>query len=304
MNARTCLDTALRWSPAQPLFRWRTARKLTVLAYHTVEVPEQFERHLDFLLRSMHPVSLDEVLDAVAGRRRLPRRAVLITFDDGHRSVFEEARPLLRARGMPAAVFVVAGLLDTATPYWFGEARELVRRGGRVDGITATAPDAVVRAMKKMPDEVRLKALDALRATAASTVPAMPQLKQQELSMLEEAGIAVGNHTLTHPCLDQCTGAKIVEEVELAHEMLIDALGHPPRAFAYPNGDEDPRVVRAVAECGYEAAFLFDHRLSPVPPPNPLRISRARVDASTSLDRLAVIVSGLHPAVHHARGRD
>jgi hypothetical protein len=50
-------------------------------------------------------------------------------------------------------------------------------------------------------------------------------------------------------------------------------------------------------------AFLFDHRVNPATPGHPLRISRVRVNDHTSLDRFAVIVSGLHPALHHARGR-
>lgn len=297
------LDTALRWSLAQPLFRWRAARRLTVLAYHTVSDPEQFARHLDVLLQTMRPVSLEEVLGTVRGRHRLPPQAVLVTFDDGHRSVLEEGAPLLQARGIPAVVFVVAGLLGTDTPYWFTEARELVRFGGRADGVDSADPDAVVRAMKRLPDAERLAALEGLRCTAGTPAPRLPQLHKEELKELERMGVAVGNHTLTHPCLDRCSDAKVKEEVEKAHAVLAEALGHVPRAFAYPNGDEDPRVVEAVARCGYEAAFLFDHRQSPVPPPEPLRISRLRIDTTSSLDRLRTATSGLHPALHHALGR-
>ena len=38
-------------------------------------------------------------------------------------------------------------------------------------------------------------------------------------------------------------------------------------------------------------------------PGHPLRLSRVRVNSDTSLDRFAIILSGLHPALHHARGR-
>ena len=82
-----------------------------------------------------------------------------------------------------------------------------------------------------------------------------------------------------------------------------DALGHAPRTFAYPNGDWDGRAEEALADAGYEAAFLFDHRANPATPRHPLRISRLRVNSTTSPGRFATIVSGLHPALHRARGR-
>jgi hypothetical protein len=49
-------------------------------------------------------------------------------------------------------------------------------------------------------------------------------------------------------------------------------------------------------------AFLFDHRLAPLPLREPLRISRLRVNSDTSTDRFRIILSGLHPTVHRVRG--
>ena len=131
----------------------------------------------------------------------------------------------------------------------------------------------------------------------------MPQLQREELPVLEAGGITVGNHTLTHPCLHQCDETTIRHELEASQRILAEALGHAPRTLAYPNGDHDPRVRRAVAELGFEAAFLFDHRLSAKPPEDPLRISRLRVNADTPMDRFKIILSGLHPALHRLRGR-
>jgi hypothetical protein len=80
-------------------------------------------------------------------------------------------------------------------------------------------------------------------------------------------------------------------------------IGHPPRAFAYPDSQSDPRVQRALARIGYEVGFLFDHRVNDRSLLDPLSLSHVRVDSTTSIDRFATIVSGLHPAIHHARGR-
>jgi peptidoglycan/xylan/chitin deacetylase (PgdA/CDA1 family) len=291
-TTRANLDRLLARSPAQWAFHRRARQRLAVLAYHAVDDPARFAAQLDHLTRWAHPLSLDAVVATVRGRRGLPEGAVLVTFDDGARSVYDEALPLLRERGIPAVAFVVTGLLDTDDPYWWTEVEALARGEG--------VP--LVRRLKAMPDDDRLATIAELRRVATSPAPRVPQLRRHELRALESAGIAVGNHSHTHPCLPRCADGKIGAEVADSHAVLTDALGHAPVAFAYPNGDCDARTHEVVHGRGYDVAFLFDHRLSPAVPADPLRVSRLRVDSTTSLDRFRTIVSGLHPAVHRLRG--
>jgi peptidoglycan/xylan/chitin deacetylase (PgdA/CDA1 family) len=247
-------------------------------------------------------VSLAEVLSAFEGGAPLPRRAVLVTFDDGHRSVLDVGLPLLRERGIPAVAFVVAGLVDTDTPFWWTETIELAGRGGSVAGMPPLAPPDVVRALKRAPDDRRRDAIEELRRTASGLVTPTPQLSSADLRALESAGIAIGNHTWSHPCLGRCSDDVVREEIERAHGMLEDALGHAPASFAYPDGDYDPRAAWALRDLGYRAAFLFDHRLSLPRPRDRMAVSRLRVNSTTTLDRFRTITSGLHPTVHRARG--
>jgi peptidoglycan/xylan/chitin deacetylase (PgdA/CDA1 family) len=304
VDARTevWLDAALRMSPAQPVFHWRAARRLAVLAYHGVDDPDRFAQHLDHLRGTACPVSIDQVLSAFEGGAPLPRRAVLVTFDDGHRSVLDVGMPLLRERGIPAVAFVVAGLVDTDAPFWWTEVIELAGRGGSVAGMPPLAPPDVVRALKRVPDDRRRAAIDELRRTASGPVTATPQLSSAELRTLESAGIAIGNHTWSHPCLGRCSDDVVRDEIERAHRALRDALGHAPASFAYPDGQHDPRASWALRDLGYRAAFLFDHRLSAPRPRDRMAVSRLRVNSTTTLDRFRTITSGLHPTVHRARG--
>lgn len=61
------------------------------------------------------PVSIDDLLAARDGRRPLPEKAVLLTFDDGLKSVYTRVFPLLKAYRYPAVVAVVGDWLDAAT---------------------------------------------------------------------------------------------------------------------------------------------------------------------------------------------
>jgi len=90
-----------------------------IVMYHGVEDREgplfvdrtTFAAHLDAVVASRLPVlTMSEIADRLR-ERRLPARAVALTFDDGFVSVVDSAVPLLVERGLRATVFCVAGRL-------------------------------------------------------------------------------------------------------------------------------------------------------------------------------------------------
>ncbi len=93
-----------------------------VLQYHHVATdtpastsisPEDFRAHLEYLRdNGFNVVALDTMVDALRGGGELPDRAVAITFDDGHLSIYETAFPMLRSFGFPFTLFVSTGPID------------------------------------------------------------------------------------------------------------------------------------------------------------------------------------------------
>ena len=205
---------------------------------------------------------------------------------------------------MPAAAFVVAGLVGTDEAFWWDEVATLADRGFAPPSMAVATPQEVVRALKLIPDGERRAAIAELRARAGGRVPdPRRQLTVADVQALAAGGIAIGSHSLTHPCLDRCTDAVLAEELTRSRALLGEMLGRAPDAVAYPNGNYDGRVVVAARDAGYRVGFLFDHRLGPLTPPDPMAVARVRVNSDTGMDRFATIVSGLHPAIHRARGR-
>jgi peptidoglycan/xylan/chitin deacetylase (PgdA/CDA1 family) len=301
-HVEPAVDWILAHGPAQTLFRARLGRGAIVLAYHGIDRSELFQEHFKFLLRHYRPISLADLVAACRRRNELPRRAVLLSFDDGDKSLIDIVLPLFREHGIPGIAFVIAGLLESNQVPWWSDVEGLLASGGTSPSIRESNPAFAIRALKKMPEVDRQAAVKELRASASTMTAPADQLTEADLRTLEAGGIAIGNHTSTHPCLTRCTTARVETEIREAHAKLESSLGHPPTAFAYPNGDWDPRAERVLEELGYEAAFLFDHRTSPRRIADPLRISRLRVDSSTTIDRFRMIVSGLHPALHRLRG--
>ena len=267
------------------------------LAYHKAEPPGRLRRHVT-VARRWATGGLDD-LETTSLEQPL-----LLTFDDGHRSVLEVALPVLRERGMTAVVFVVAGLVRTYQPFWWDEVADLVRADGATERVEMGEPVEVVRRLKRVPNEERLAAIEDLRRTAREPARRCPQLTADELRELEAGGIEIGNHTLTHPCLDMCDDDTIRYELRESQRILTEILGKPPRYFAYPNGNVTKRVRDLVEAEGFEAAFLFDHRVQKLPIQDPMMISRLRVDASASMFRFRLITSGIHSWLYHKLRRD
>jgi peptidoglycan/xylan/chitin deacetylase (PgdA/CDA1 family) len=296
------LDRVLRWSPLQYASIMRERARPAVLAFHGVDDPEGFAGLMDRVRRDLHPISPDELHQAMNGRRSLPERSVLVTFDDGHRSVLDDGLPILAERGIPAVAFVVAGLLSTDRDFWWSSVMDLVAAGGSVPGNEGmTGPD-LIRHLKRVANQARIEAIADLERSAGRPPAKRPQLTKDDLSALQRGGIEIGNHTWSHPCLNRCDESTIESEIVDAHRSLAQTLGAPPKWFAYPNGDWDERAEAVLTRLGYQLAFLFDHRMADLAG-SPLRVSRLRVNSDTSTDRFAIISSGLHPAIHRARGR-
>ncbi len=100
---------------------------LTVLNYHdvvddlrdagssdsTAITTDHLVAHFDWLLANgFHVVGFDDVVAAIEGRRALPPKAVLLTFDDGLESEYTRVWPLLRAYNYPALMALVGSWMD------------------------------------------------------------------------------------------------------------------------------------------------------------------------------------------------
>jgi peptidoglycan/xylan/chitin deacetylase (PgdA/CDA1 family) len=95
---------------------------------------------------------------------------VLITFDDGARSIHDLALPILCAKGVAGIAFVIADLIDTETPFWWNEVETLVRSGSQIAEFPRLSPADIVRQLKQVDNEHRLAVLAALRNNA-TTIP-------------------------------------------------------------------------------------------------------------------------------------
>lgn len=292
------------WFSIEGAARWPTRRRLRVLAYHDVESADVFARQMQHVCRHYAPVSGSEVALAVRGERELPDYALWVTFDDGHASVVRNGLPVLDALGIRATLFVCPGLIESRGPFWWDVVNRAVQEGIRVQSATELPADALVTALKSVPDHRRRAIVaDFESALANRGVTAhSDQMTVAELHQWQQHGQQVGNHTWDHPCLDQSDAGAQGAAIRKADEWLTQHVDPSARVFAYPNGDWTADAELLLREDGYELALLFDHRLAATSQP-PYRISRLRVSTRASMRRFSAIVSGAHSAGYHLSRR-
>ncbi len=116
--------------------RYRLRPKALILAYHRVAdlatdpfqlavTPGHFAEHLEALRKHASPVSLRQLTRAL-GDGRVPRRAVVVTFDDGYADNLHAALPLLERHEIQATVFIASGYVGRSGEFWWDELERLV----------------------------------------------------------------------------------------------------------------------------------------------------------------------------------
>ena len=68
--------------------------------------PELFESHLEYLRDNAVVISMDDYVDALESGKDLKPRTVVLTADDGYRSLYTEAFPLLKKYNMPMTIYL------------------------------------------------------------------------------------------------------------------------------------------------------------------------------------------------------
>lgn len=92
-----------------------------------------FEAQMRYLKDNAYRViTLGELEGFLNGKRQIPKRAVVVTIDDGYRSTYEIAYPILRRLGLRATLFVYTDFVGGGLSLTWDQMREM-RQSGVID---------------------------------------------------------------------------------------------------------------------------------------------------------------------------
>lgn len=80
--------------------------------------PQEFEKHLILIRKKFDVLSIDECAQIIESGEKLPRNALVISFDDGYLDNLEVAIPILEAYNFPIVFYLATRYLDASSPQW------------------------------------------------------------------------------------------------------------------------------------------------------------------------------------------
>ena len=273
-----------------------------VLCYHRIFEPESdphllsvspdyFRQQLQVIKRIAHPLSLDQLGEAV-GRRNLPRRGVIITFDDGYLDNLENALPILREVGLPATIYIATGYVETDREFWWDDLERLTLGPTNLPRILRLQVNNRIRewdlddelandrqwnvlatgkknarqrlfcdlhaALRPLVEPLQQEVLDQLRRLNGTVREARPFYRCMTRSELEtlaaDSLITLGAHTVTHCDLDYRNREEQQAEIAGSKQELTKLIGRSVEHFSYPYGSFNDESVALCQQNNFRSA--------------------------------------------------
>jgi peptidoglycan/xylan/chitin deacetylase (PgdA/CDA1 family) len=278
--------------------RWlksRLVESALILGYHRISeasqdpyslcvTPRHFAGHLEALRKYANTISLEELVHALE-ERNLPRRAVVVTFDDGYADNLYEAKPLLEQYEIPATVFITTGYIGRE--FWWDRLEHILFFPERLPGklcleinnksYKMTLGEAFKKSRKDENINLRLnflltlykqllplslndreKALEHIFAWAGA--PSNDDLNKRALSADEIVELAkgdligIGAHTITHPILEKLSKENQKQEIQQSKAYLEKILNAKVTCFSYPHGNPSEETISLVRKSAFICA--------------------------------------------------
>ncbi len=231
-----------------------------VLAYHDVEDDAADQRYLSvrtsalneqiswLLHNGYHVISVQDILDAHDGKKTLPPKAVLLSFDDGYSSFYTRVWPLLQAWNVPALWAPVGSWVDTPE-------NQKVNFGGLMTPRDRFATWDMVRELSRSP----LIEIGSHTWASHYGIPANPQGSREPAIANRFYDKATGRYET-----DRQFNQRIGDDVRKVTDKITQVTGKAPRAWVWPYGAANGTSLAIARQQGYQLAFTLEDGLGNV----------------------------------------
>lgn len=232
----------------------------TAICYHDVKSidqgdldPDQYALSPENLLaqfewlkvNGFQPVSVDELLQAQKGIKPLPKKAVLLTFDDGYLSFYTKVYPLLRLYNYPAIFAIVGSWLDVPEGKY-------VQYG---DKKIAGSYFLTWRQLKEMQDSGLVEIASHSYAMHVG-IQGNPQGNKQPAAVTRHY-LTVGGYET-----DKEYRARIQADLARNSALIEKRIGKRPRVIVWPYGAYSKETVELAASLGLSVNLTLEESLA------------------------------------------
>jgi len=239
-----------------------------------------FDQQLSYISRHYHPMSLSELNHCFLQGKKPPKNAIVITIDDGYGDFYDIAYPLLRKYQIPSTLFITTGFVDNRLWLWPDQVSWLLKYAGKGRESLSIGPvkllkgdvqawewQALIDYLLTVTDMEKHQLIAQIAEVWELDLPVKAPAEYaavtwQQLREMQESGVEVGGHTVTHPSLGQVDENQAIEEIEGSKRELEKFLGKGERTFCYPNGtsaDYNEKIKEVVKRAGFSCSVTAFH---------------------------------------------
>ena len=264
----------MRFSGLPVLFRELVQRNtVTILLFHDID-KQTAEQAFAYLSKHYSIISLQDYLDARKNGRPLLKKALIITFDDGHIRNYE-LLSVFKRYDMPVTIFLCAGIVGTNRQYWFKAQMKSLDKAS----------------LKKITNYERLNILGNIGFKQEKEFDRPQALTKEQISEMRKF-VNFQAHTLFHPILPKCRDVKAEEEILQSKTVLEKNFNLKINAIAYPNGDYSLRDIELAKQAGYECGLTIEFGFNTTQT-DLFRLKRLSVNDTSKMDEFIVKASGV-----------
>ena len=218
--------------------------KNLIVLFHRVESLEWFESTIKTISRVFDFVSSKDIIDCYNGNLNLTG-SCHITFDDGHKSIYHNAFPILKKYNLNASLFISPSILDGNQNYWwqkidFYKEEKIYIELAKLLNIDKDKLKAMglkpVEILKELDLKKINELLNILQSINKKNLEFLNINKEELIEMSNSGNFTIGSHTYNHPILANESNSDVDFEIHQSKEYLENLLDKEVDTFAYPNG--------------------------------------------------------------------
>ena len=298
MQAKKWISRCIQWSGLGLGHEILNGQQLIILTYHRVLPAKQamkyplqgmvmtkelFDSQMAYLSKKYAVLIFPEAMKLME-EKKLPKRSVVITFDDGYQDNHTFAYPILKKYNIPATFFLVSGAIDRDIVLWWDEITCIVdhiyktsRKTEKIDNLpewfrrivdsnkrekkSYELSKEIIEYMHLLDLEERKKILLSLRSHRNyDTIKLVnPMMTWEQVRNLCEGEMHIGAHTVTHAFINELNTEKAFHEIEGSINRIAEQINRDVDFFAYPRGRLDDRLKSILKKSGVKVAVSTEH---------------------------------------------
>lgn len=263
-------------SSSGPALAERGERFVSVAFHDVVDTPAELDADavttdrliafFDFIRGAgWSPITLDDLSRSRRGERPLPDKAILITFDDGYRSLYSRVFPLLLAYRIPIVSALVGEWLDAPPDATVLYAGKPVPRNTFIDWEQAREMQA--SGLVEFASHTYAQHRELPANPQGNMTPALYTARYDRISK-------------TYESVEQFR-ERLRQDIQRNNALLERELGRKPRAIVWPYGRYSLEALSVIRAEAYEFALTLDDE--PASTDRPLQIGRYLPTAGLTL---------------------